>query len=122
MHSIATFTFITYGACFALLIIGMTLTVRLFHSLGKDYPPYFKLIGKPIVFGFMTIPSMDDYTKRLKALSFIYSMVFKGTPRDFPQDVKLRKLAKAVQYIFSALVILFIVLVVLTYLYYKSDQ
>jgi hypothetical protein len=49
-------------------------------------------------------------------------MVFKGIQKDFPEDAKLRRLAQVVRRVFAVVIILFGVLVILTYFYYKSGQ
>jgi len=47
-------------------------------------------------------------------------MAFRGLPKKFPKDVGLRKLAKAIRIAYTATLILFVTLVVVGYLFYKS--
>jgi hypothetical protein len=75
---------------------------------------------QPKVFGYTD--SLGDYAQRLKGTVFVYSMVFKGIQKDFPEDAKLRRLAQVVRRVFAVVIILFGVLVILTYFYYKSGQ
>jgi hypothetical protein len=98
----------------------MLLAVRLFRSLKRNHPKYYKFIGEPKVFGYTD--SLDGYFQRLKGGVFIYSMVFKGVPGNFPKDMQLRKFTKVVRFVFTAVVTLFVALVIFTYFYYRSGQ
>jgi hypothetical protein len=49
----------------------------------------------------------------------VYSMVFRGIPKNFPMDVKLRKLAQLIRYVFAGVIILFVALIVVGYLAFR---
>lgn len=122
MISIATATFVTYGICFVLLSLGMLAAYRLFKLLEKRYPSYYRSIGSPRVISNYLFPTFEAYLQRLKGATFCYALAFKGIPKQFPDDVGLRRLAQFVRYIFLTTTVLFAALAVLIYFYYRSGQ
>lgn len=105
--------------------LGMILNHQLFKSLKKRHAGYYKSIGEPIVvIRFKLTDTENDvvrkYIQGLKGGVFGYSMVFRGTSKDFPQDISLRKLAQAIRITLAVTLVLFITLVITGYFFYKS--
>jgi hypothetical protein len=104
MHYIEILTLIIFFTFAVLLGRGIILGHLLFKSLKKKYPSYYKSIGEPIVFAPCNLTS-HAYSRLMKGSNFGNSMVFRGIPKDFPNDIGLRKRAQALRIIFAILLI-----------------
>ncbi len=124
MQNIEVLVSIVFPPFAVLLGTGMFLSYRLFKLLEKKYPPYYKLIGRPLINGPIKNFNYDDidiiYIRLFKGSVFCYAVVFKGVPKDFPKDVGARKLTKAIRIVFALLIVLSILLIILGYFLYKS--
>ena len=121
MEYIMILTLINFGVCAILLGVGMFLGYFLFKSLKKRHAAYYKLIGEPIIIAPINFTE-ESYTQLLKGGTFAYSMVFRGIPENFPKDVGLRKLAKAIRITLAILLVLTTTLIILGYFFYKSSS
>lgn len=127
MQIIETLFIVNFGFCFVLLGAVVQLSYLLFRSLKKNHADYYKAIGEPIVI-MPTVHLSDteeEYVRNgirsRRSGFFIYHMVFRGLPKDFPKDAKLRKLALAIRIILTIFLILLIPLIVLGYFFTKSN-
>lgn len=59
---------------------------RLFKSMEKVCPGYYKQIGKPLFFG--------DIVSNWRAQNYLMSLTIRGVPQDFPADSTLVMLAR----------------------------
>jgi hypothetical protein len=121
MQYIEILFLINFGICAVLLGSGMLLDYLLFRSLKKDHAAYYKSIGKPMIVAPLNLTE-DGYIQVLRGGVFGYIMVFRGIPKAFPKDARLRKLARAIRIVFAIFLILLIPLVIIGYLFYKSTS
>lgn len=112
---------INFWAYAVSLGIAMLLVYQLFKLLEKKHPKYYKSIGRPLLLAPADLAE-GSYTRLIKGGFFGYAMVFRGIPKDFPKDTDLRKLAGAIRIALTVLIILFITLIIVGYLFYKSGQ
>ncbi len=118
MQYIEALFIINFFACAVSLGLAMLLVYRLFKSLEKKHPKYYKSIGEPILFGpFLT---EESYIQGLKGGVFGYTMVFRGIPINFPKDIRLRKLTQAIRVALTVLIILSVTFIIVGYFFYKS--
>lgn len=95
----------------------MILSTLLFDALEKNYPRYYKSIGQPKVFVIdERFPPWESYMQRLRSANFAYTMVLKGIPKNFPKDTTLRNYARSIRYLLTALIILFVTLIIVGFL------
>ena len=112
---------INFGVCAISLGLGMLLGYLLFKSLKQNHAKYYKSIGEPRILAPVNLTE-EGYAQTLRGGAFAYSMVFRGIPKNFPKDVKLRKLAQAIRIVFTIVIILFIALLTSAYFFYKSTS
>ncbi len=118
MQYIEILFIINFFACAVALGSAMLLVYRLFNALKKNHTKYYKSIGEPIILA--TIITEEGYIQALKGGVFGYAMVFRGIPKNFPKDIGLRKLARAIRIVLTIVIILFITLIISAYFFYKS--
>lgn len=117
------FLFIIFFALLALFLgCGMALGYTFFNNLEANYKEYYSSIGRPRIIGNYAVPTADQYVRALKGSAFSYALVFKGVPRNFPSDSKLRKMAQAIRIVFSVVLVLFVVVAVLMFMDYRSSM
>jgi uncharacterized membrane protein len=112
-------TLIIFWASFVLLTTGILVAHKLFKLLKKRYASYYQSIGKPLTIAYGNA-TFEEYVQLMKGSLFMYSVVFKGIPQNFPKDKDLRKLAQAIRISMTIMLILVITLVVMGYFLYKS--
>jgi hypothetical protein len=126
MPNIGTLFIVNFGFCFALLGTVVQLSYLLFKSLKKSHADYYTSIGEPIVM--MPTVRLSDTEegyvqngiRSRRGAFFTYHMVFRGLSKDFPKDVKLRKLALAIRIILTIFLISLVPLIILGSLFYRS--
>ncbi len=107
MNILEILTLVLWSILFVVIGAGLLVSNILFKTLDKKYPKYYKKIGRPSAFVYDGYFPMIDATKRAyRANGFLYSLMFRGIPRDFPKDKKLRKLANICRYITIGVTIL----------------
>jgi hypothetical protein len=125
MQDIKTLALIVFWVYFVLLMLGIALSHTLFKSLKKNHVVYYKSIGEPIAISPINLTE-DNFVQTLaqlqKSVTFIYSTIFKGIPKNFPKDTSLRKLVQAIRITLAVTLVLFITLVGVGYLFYKSTS
>lgn len=119
--SIKEVTFICFIISAIALLLAITTVHLFFKWIKRDYPNYYKKIGEPLVLAPIYI-SEETYSRLLKGGAYGYIMVFRGVPKDFPRDAKLRKLAHVIRIAFACVIILFTLLVVLGYFFYNDTK
>ena len=119
--SIKEATFICFIISAIVLLLAITTAHLFFKWVKRDHPNYYKKMGEPIILA-PTYISEETYSRLLKGGAYGYIMVFRGVPKDFPRDVKLRKLAHVIRLAFTCVIILFSVLVVLGYFFYNDTK
>lgn len=125
MQNIQALFIVNFGFCFVLLGAVVQLSNLLFRLLKKNHADYYKAIGEPIVI--MSIAHLADTEEEYirnnirsrRSVFFTYRMVFRGLPKDFPEGVKLRKLALATRIVLTTFLILLIPLIVLGYFFFR---
>lgn len=108
-----------FGACAALLALGIVLDHILFMRLKKSHAAYYKAIGEPIIITSIN-QTEEGFAQLLRGGVYAYPLVFRGIPEKFPKDVKLRKLAQSIRIVFTILLVLLIPMVIIGYFFYKS--
>lgn len=117
MEILQNITFILYGLVFVSMLSGLISTTILYRELRISYPEYYKSIGEPKAFAFtMSFPTSAEYDKRTKGTVFIYSMLGRGIPKDFPKNLKLRRLANVTRYLLALVIVLFVLMIIGSYL------
>jgi hypothetical protein len=119
MDNMKILALITFWFGFILAMSGTLLSFMFFKTLKKNYATYYKSIGEPLAIAPVNFTE-SSYAQLLKGSVFLYSMVFRGIPKDFPKDIGLRKLARAIRIVLVILTVLFVTLVVFGYFLYKS--
>jgi hypothetical protein len=112
---------IVFWTAFVLLASGMLLAHQLFKLLNKKHTSYYESIGRPHTFVYGNA-TFKEYIQLMKGSLFMYSMVFKGIPKNFPKDKDLRKLAQTIRIIMAVMLVLFISLVIVGFVFYQSEQ
>jgi len=119
---------IIFGICVVFLGAQGLLSHLLFRSLRRGHGSYYKSIGEPIVI-MPTVHLTDteddlvrDNIRCLKSGVFVYRMVFRGIPKSFPKDARLRKLARAIRIVSTIMLVSFVTFIVVAYFFYKSTS
>jgi hypothetical protein len=123
MNTLQIITLVIFGIEFVALVIALFSSQRLFNTLKKKYPEYYKQIGEPMATEYTNYSSAwSDYVRRLRGANFSYALAFRGIPTDFPKDDELRKLAHFMRYLLLHIVVLFILVAALSYYFYSQDM
>jgi hypothetical protein len=107
---------------FVFMVAVVTVSHVLFRSLQKGYASYYKSIGEPdnLIFSKLSDTEEDfvrNYTRMMKSGWYMWRLVIKGTPEDFPKDVRPRNLAKLVRVVgVTALVLWFAVVTLILFM------
>ena len=102
----------TIGAIAALA--NLVLSSILFDSLKQKYPIYHKLLGQPEV-KIIGQRNIFLHPELQRAQAFIYSLVLRGIPEEFPEDCKLRRFASVLRLTVPTMIVSFVAFVVAGY-------
>lgn len=111
--------------CFMFMALVTHVSHLLFRTLKKGYAGYYKSIGEPdsIVFPKLSDTEEDfirKYTRMMRSGWRIWRLVVKGIPEDFPEDVRVRNLARFVRFLGTVAFVSWFVAVILGYFFYQS--
>lgn len=122
MNILLIITLVVFAIEFASLGVGLLCGYIFFNTLEKKYPKYYKRIGRPKIMGYTEYaPTRSDFAQRVSGTNYLYSTAFKGLPANFPNDNRLKRLARILRYLLFEILAFFIVLVVLFFCISRSN-
>lgn len=109
--------------CIVIYGIGLGIVTRigytLFNLLRIEHSSYYEKIGQPL----MLVPqdmSVGGYVQLLRGTWFVLLLVVRGIPRDFPGDIKMRKIAHRYRLVSILQIVLFVALIGAGYGFLRS--
>lgn len=93
------------------MAIGFTLLLgaHLFKKMEQNFPKYYKNLGSPTTFPASGImPKPGDYMRSMTGSLFVVSLVFRGLPKKFPDDIDLSDFAIYTRVAYTIALILFL--------------
>lgn len=97
----------------------------LFKTLKKSHASYYKSIGEPdsLIFSKLSDTEEDfvrNYIRLIRGGWYMWRLVIKGVPGNFPKGVRLRNLTRLVRLISAVSFALWLIAVILGYFFYLS--
>jgi len=127
MQYIEILFIISWGISAIMLTTLMLLSYLLFKLLKKNHTIYYKSIGEPIVIPLFKLTDTEDdvartYIRGVKGGFFGYRMIFRGIPKNFPKNARLRSLARAVRIVSMFTLVSFVMFIIAGYFFYRSTK
>ena len=109
------------------MMIANVTSHLLFKTLKKRYTSYYKSIGEPDSLIFSKLSDTEEdfvrkYIRLMKGGWYMWRLVIKGVPENFPKGVRLKNLTRLVRIVSTVAFVLWFTAVILGYFFYLSTK